>query len=288
MTIKLVCEAAKADGELIAAVIAEAIDGASAVTLAQTRNGWRIEAYFPETPDLALLGGILADALGARETPNIRIEAVPEEDWVTLSQQGLPPVRAERFFIHGSHAREAARARPFAIEIEAGRAFGTAHHGTTQGCLVAISRLANRERRLRNVLDMGTGSGILAIATAKSLQARVLAADIDPVAVTVARDNCRINGVANRVQAVCASRLSHPAIAARAPFDLVIANILAGPLIHFAASMHTALDRRGLLILSGLLDSQEAEVWGRYRSVGFALQERRSLDGWTTLTLIKR
>ncbi len=287
MTIKLVCETARADGELVAAVIAEAIDGASAVTLAQTRHGWRIEAYFPETPDLNLIASVLADALGGRETPNIRVEAVPEEDWVTLSQRGLPPVRAGRFLIHGSHARDAALAKQFAIEIEAGRAFGTAHHGTTQGCLIAISDLAKRDRAIGNVLDMGTGSGVLAIAATKALRARVLAVDIDPVAVTVARENCRINGVADRVQAVCASRLSHPGVRARGSFDLIVANILAGPLIELAASMHAALDRRGLIILSGLLDSQEAEVWGRYKT-GFALVNRRSLDGWTTLTLIKR
>ncbi|MDZ4790262.1 MAG: 50S ribosomal protein L11 methyltransferase [Hyphomicrobiales bacterium] len=287
MTIKLVCETAKADGELIAAVIAEAIDGAGAVTLAQTRNGWRVEAYFAEMPDPSVMQGVLESALGGRETPNFRIEEVPEEDWVTISQQGLPPVRAGRFFIHGSHARNAARGRPFAIEIEAGRAFGTAHHGTTQGCLIAIHELA-KKGRFANVLDMGTGSGILAIAAAKSMRLRVLAADIDPVAVVVARDNCRINGVAEQVRAVCASRLSYPAIAARAPFDLIVANILAGPLISLAASFHAALNPRGFVILSGLLDSQEPEVWGRYHSVGFALQKRRSQDGWTTLTLVRR
>lgn len=284
MSVKLVCEAGKADGELIAAVIAEAMEDSTAVTLTEARLGWRVEAYFEHDPGEAL-AEVLSAALG-REPPPFRREAVPEADWVAISQKGLPPVSAGRFLVHGSHSRDVARAKPFAIEIDAGRAFGTAHHGTTKGCLLAIDALAKR-RRFRRVLDMGTGSGVLAIAAAKSFGARVQAADIDSVAVTVARGNIRLNGAAGRVTALRASRLDHPRLKA-ATFDLILANILAGPLISFARHFRAALAPGGVLVLSGLLETQEAQVWGRYRTVGFALVERRHLEGWSTLTLMRR
>ena len=185
--------------------------------------------------------GVIIDSTGA--TLLLESEALPDIDWVARSLEGLKPVRAGRFFVHGAHDRTLSHVGSIAIEIEAGLAFGTGHHGTTAGCLEMIDRVVRRERP-RNALDLGAGSAVLAIAVAKLGRIPVLATDIDPVAIRVARQNVRLNGASAYVQAVTATGFHHPAFAANAPFDLIVANILARPLMQLAPE-HGAAHRAG-------------------------------------------
>mgnify|MGYP005812503659 CR=1 FL=1 len=251
----------------------------------EDKGEWFLESYD---------GGSLAEAwASALAGAGVRavtqsVAAVPETDWVAETQRLLPPVRAGRFAVHGSHDRARIFSR-WAIEIDAGRAFGTAHHGTTRGCLLAIERLI-AVRQPRSLLDLGTGSGVLAIAAAKvcSHRAKIVAADIDPIAIAVARENFRKNGVAECVSLYVGDGMT-PALAyIRSPFGAVVANILAKPLLKLAPRLRELTARGGLLILSGLLDSQAREVLARYRATGFYLLERRDLEGWTTLALRRR
>ncbi len=251
--------------------------------VALEENGqWFLECY-----DDGSLGEALGDAL---ENAGVAVRSrltvtVPDADWVTETQRSLPPVHAGRFIIHGSHDRGRALSQ-WAIEIDAGRAFGTAHHGTTRGCLLAIGGLPTAMKP-RNVLDLGTGSGVLAIAAAKAFRhrARATAVDIDPIAIAVAAGNCRKNGVAGSVSLHVGDGLK-PALAyERRPFDIVMANILAKPLLKLAPRLRQLTAPAGVLILSGLLSSQAREILARYRATGFCLIERRDLEGWATLTL---
>ncbi len=209
---------------------------------------------------------------------------MPDIDWVARSLEGLKPVRAGRFLVHGAHDRRRRQVGDLAIEIEAGLAFGTGHHGTTAGCLEMILDVARRERP-RRVLDLGTGSGVLAIAIAKLLPARVLATDIDPVATRVAAGNARLNGVRARVRTVTAAGFHHPALAAARPFDLIVANILARPLMRVAPQMAAHVATGGSLILSGILERQREAVLAAY--VGQRFRHVRTLrrEGWVTLHL---
>ena len=214
---------------------------------------------------------------------SIAVEAIPDADWVSETQKALPPVRAGRFTVHGSHDRSRIVSKG-AIEIDAGRAFGTAHHGTTRGCLIALDRLS-REIRPSAVLDLGTGSGVLAIAAAKAFAHRPLiaAVDLDAIAIDVARENCRKNGAAYIRLFVGDGATPAPAYEA-APFDVVMANILAKPLLKLAPRLRELTRVGGALILSGLLSGQAREILARYRSTGFRLIRRRDLEGWATLT----
>lgn len=214
---------------------------------------------------------------------SIAVEAIPDTDWVSETQKALPPVRAGRFTVHGSHDRSRIVSK-WAIEIDAGRAFGTAHHGTTRGCLIALDRLS-REIRPSAVLDLGTGSGVLAIAAAKAFAHRPLiaAVDLDAIAIDVARENCRKNGAAYIRLFVGDGATPAPAYEA-APFDVVMANILAKPLLKLAPRLRELTRVGGALILSGLLSGQAREILARYRSTGFRLMRRRDLEGWATLT----
>jgi ribosomal protein L11 methyltransferase len=249
---------------------------------------WQVTIYLSgeaEKAEIAALKGA-AKALGM-PAAGFSVERLPDTDWVAKSLEGLKPVRAGRFLVHGSHDRARRRTNDIAIEIEAGQAFGTGHHGTTAGCLRAIDRLA-RSRKIRNALDIGTGSGVLAIAIAKVAKAPVLAGDIDPVAVGVARDNIRLNGVANYVCAVIAANLKKRGFGVRVPFDLTVANILAGPLMGLAPGIARALAPGGTVILSGLLPEQRARIVAAYRGQGLALARSSILDGWLTLTFTRR
>ncbi len=252
------------------------------VTLEEAGRGF-LECY----DGGALEAGALVAALASAgiEPRSEAVAAIPNLDWVAETQKALPPVRAGRFVVHGSHDRARAFSQ-WAIEIDAGRAFGTAHHGTTKGCLLAIAQLPAATAP-RSVLDLGTGSGVLAIAAAKAFvhRPRVAAADIDPIAIAVARENCRKNGAANAVSLAVGDG-HKPALAyARAPFDLVVANILAKPLLKLAPRLRELTRRGGVLILSGLLSGQAREILARYSATGFRLIERRDLEGWATLTL---
>ena len=288
VTYKVSLTASETEAEAIAGLLPEILDPPPAVSVAETGPLRLIELYFEDAPDLEALGSLLREAAPiAGEAGHLRCEEVPDENWVARVQRGLHPVRAGRFLIHGSHDRHIRRGRRFAIEIDAGRAFGTAHHGTTSGCLIAIDRLAKR-RRWRRVLDLGTGSGVLAIAAAKVSNAQVLASDIDPVAVAVARENIERSGASATISAVTTPGVAAPQIRARAPFDLITANILAAPLIKLAPRLVWLVAPAGHLVLSGLLDSQAREVGATYLAYGLVLEERLSREGWTTLVLRRR
>ncbi len=257
---------------------------ADAVALFDAGDGhWRVDAYFAAPPDAAALGRFLEE----RDiTAQLEISAVPDADWVTISQERLHPVRAGRFLVHGRHDRARIPPSRWAIEIDAAQAFGTAHHGSTRGCLLALDRLA-KTRAVSCVLDLGTGSGVLAIAAARSWRAPVIASDIDPVATGIARTHARRNGVARLVTSVTAPGLRHPLIRARAPFDLVVANILARPLTALAPALARAIRPGGSLVLSGITGDQARRVAAAFRSAGFQSQRRLAVAGWVTLLLVR-
>ncbi|RUV61208.1 50S ribosomal protein L11 methyltransferase [Mesorhizobium sp. M1A.F.Ca.IN.022.02.1.1] len=227
------------------------------------------------------INGILAD-LGLPK--QVEREALPDIDWVARSLEGLKPVRAGRFFVHGAHDRDKRRSGDLAIEIEAGLAFGTGHHGTTAGCLELLEQVVVRERP-GNALDLGTGSAVLAIALAKLAHIPVLATDIDPVAVRVAATNARLNRVKALVETVTAPGFHHPIFSMRAPFDLIVANILARPLMRLAPEMARHIRLGGSLVLSGILDRQRDAVISAY--VGQSFRHVRTLhrEGWVTIHL---
>lgn len=230
-------------------------------------------------------GDVLArmrDALGP--AVDIRAEALPDIDWVAKSLEGLRPVRAGRFLVHGSHDRAQLGSDDIGIEIDAGQAFGTGHHGTTAGCLEMIQDVVAKERP-GNALDLGTGSAVLAIAIAKLAGIPVLATDIDPVAVQVAEENIRLNSVAGKVEAIAATGLDHPAFSRHGPFDLIVANILAGPLMELAPGMGRHLKPDGSLILSGILDRQGDAVLQAYAGHGFHHLRTLEKEDWVTLWL---
>lgn len=234
-----------------------------------------VEALYTEEQDAAMLS-----RLAGRE---ITVEPLPDQDWIRLSQQGLPPVRAGRFFVYGAHDKGKVPDGVIPIRIEAGLAFGTGHHETTALCLSVLSELAHRS--FGNVLDMGAGTGLLAIGAAKLWKKPLLASDIDPVAVEVTLENARANGVGPWVRAVVADGLVHPMLAANAPYDLVIANILAGPLTRLAPQIVRALAAGGTLVLSGLLHNQEAMVLSFYHRLRFL--GRRREGPWSALVMEK-
>jgi ribosomal protein L11 methyltransferase len=239
-------------------------------------DGAVVEALYTEAPDAAYLSLITGRA--------ITVAPLPDQDWIKLSQQGLPPVRAGRFFVYGAHDAGTVPHGVIAMKIEAGLAFGTGHHETTALCLAVLSDLA-KERTFRKVLDLGCGTGLLAIGAAKLWKRPVLASDIDPVAVEVTRDNARANGVAPLIRAVTADGLTNPVLGASAPYDLLIANILAGPLTQLAPGIVKALAPGAMLVLSGLLRNQEALVTSFYRDLRFIGRRR---DGpWSALVLEK-
>ncbi len=250
-------------------------------------DGWVVDAYYEDAIGIAEIADLIDGGPPVRSA-SITIEAVPDENWVAVSQAGLPPVVAGRFLVHGSHDRAIGRHKRDAIEIDAGEAFGTAHHATTLGCLIAIDRLT-RGRAFTRVLDLGCGSGVLAIAAARVLpKAAIIASDFDPEAVRVAGENVRKNALAGRIALVAALGLDHPALRRRAPYDLVIANILAEPLIALAQRLAGVIPPRGVVVLSGILQSQAAAVLAAYAAAGFARERTDRLNGWVTLTLRRR
>jgi ribosomal protein L11 methyltransferase len=216
----------------------------------------------------------------------LETEALRDTDWVAHSLEGLRSVRAGRFVVVGSHARQDLRPHDTGIVIDAGQAFGTGHHGTTAGCLEAISNCLKR-RRFANALDLGTGSGVLAIALAIRQPGRILASDIDPIAIRVARDNARRNGAGGRIAFVTAAGFGHRRFAERKPFDLVVANILAGPLQQMARDLSRHLKNGAILILSGLLPYQQARIVAHYRAFGVVLKRACHRDGWLVLVMEK-
>ncbi|HEY0312573.1 MAG TPA: 50S ribosomal protein L11 methyltransferase [Allosphingosinicella sp.] len=254
---------------------------------------WRLDGYFAEepTPEMLRLLQALAPSAGAAPPT---VEKVEDRDWVTLSQQGLEPIRAGRFFVHTPVHRDQVPSDAIALEIDAGRAFGTGQHETTSGCLVALSQLRDRGARFKNLLDLGTGTGLLAFAALRLWPAaRAIASDIDPVSIEVAEENAAINGVPNgrgpgQLELAVAEGMAHGRLKARAPYDLIIANILAGPLIDLAPSVSEGLAAGGRLILAGLLEGQAEAVAAAYRRQGLMLTGRVATGEWPTLVMRKR
>jgi ribosomal protein L11 methyltransferase len=258
-----------------AAAVIDAADG-----------GWIVELYLGSVADRDAVSQVVADAVGAGAKPALTFETLVEPNWVAASLAGLDPVAAGRFVMHGRHDRARVAVNRIGIEIEAALAFGTGHHGTTRGCLLALDRLA-RSHRPRRIFDIGTGSGVLAIAAAKGTRHRVVAGDIDPRAVAVAKGNARINGVGSLVEVIRANGLLDRRLRGRAPYDLILANILLEPLKRLAAPMARLLATRGRVVLSGLLPAQSAAALAAYRTQGLRLQHRILLDGWATLVLAR-
>ena len=226
---------------------------------------------------------LVAHAAGDDAARALRVETVGEADWVKRSLEGLTPVRAGRFVVHGSHDRARVPANAIGIEIEAALAFGTGHHGTTRGCLLALNALTKQARPPR-ILDIGTGSGVLAIAAARRLNARVAASDIDRVAVAAARSNARLNR-APGIRFVHAAGASTRALTSAGPYDLIFANILLGPLLRLGRPIRLLAAPGAHVVLSGLLPAHANAALAAYASQGLVLQRRIPLDGWMTLLL---
>ncbi|MFN4297768.1 MAG: 50S ribosomal protein L11 methyltransferase [Brevundimonas sp.] len=239
---------------------------------------WRIDA-FPTSTDEA--DGIAA-RLRAQGELRVAIEKLADADWLAMSLSGLPPVRAGRFFVYGAHDKGRVPVNTVNLMIDAGAAFGTGHHGTTVGCLVAFDELLKRER-FERVLDVGAGTGVLAIAAAKTGSTVALGTDIDKPSVRIANENARLNAAPARF--VHASGLNDQTVRGHGPYDLVFANILAPPLVALSQDIKTSLKLGGVAILSGLLRTQERRVSAAYLSRGFRLERRIHRDAWSALVL---
>ncbi|KRR16886.1 ribosomal protein L11 methyltransferase [Bradyrhizobium lablabi] len=262
-------------------------EGQAAVAAFERPDGrWDVTVHFAEAPDQVLMRELVANAAGADIAAGIVFDTVEAKDWVKASLEDLVPVPAGRFVVHGQHDRERVALNKLGIEIEAALAFGTGHHGTTRGCLLLLDHVL-KAWRPRRVLDLGTGTGVLAIAAAKALHETILASDIDPPSVQVARDNARLNVAGHLVRAVRATGFSAPQFAQAAPFDLVLANILANPLRQLAGPMARHLAPSALVILSGLLTPQAPAVIAAYRARGLVPIRHLRIEGWSSLLLRK-
>jgi ribosomal protein L11 methyltransferase len=257
----------------------------SAVAAFEQEDGtWLVEIYFSEEPNREAVGDLVELIAGKAVARSMSFDLVGAKDWVASSLEGLKPIRAGRFLVHGAHDRPCVLANDIGIEIEASLAFGTGHHGTTRGCLLALDSMLKRGRPSR-VLDVGTGTGVLAIAAARVLRSEVVAGDIDPIAIEVARDNARVNGVGSWLRLYCAPGLRHPLAASPASFDLVLANILAAPLARLSPSLAAALAPQGRVVVSGLLETDVALVLSAFGRQGLHLERRNLIEGWATLIL---
>lgn len=280
-----------ADGPAAGAFETAIEDGADAVSSFEIAPGgaWRIEAYCRDRPDRGRLETRLALAAAGASVavPRLLVEALRDVDWVAENQASFPPLRIGRFFIHGSHVTDPPPAGSIPLLIDAGAAFGTGEHATTQGCLLAIEQESRRRGR-RRPLDVGCGTGVLAMALARRLGVAVLGTDLHADSVRVARVNARRNRLSPlaggaRVRFEVADGVRHRAVRGR--HDIIVANILAGPLCALAPALRRRLQPGGRLILSGLLAWQEARVLSAYRQVGIRLRTRHRIDGWSTLVL---
>ena len=242
---------------------------------------WRIDAYPTSEEEARALRALLEVQLDL----NVTVEPLADADWLAMALSGLPPVRAGRFFVYGAHDRGKIPDDVVALRIEAGAAFGTGHHGTTVGCLEAYDALLTTHGPYASVLDVGCGTGVLAIAAAKTGSRLAVGTDIDPISARIANENAQLNDADARF--VTADGLDDPAIAAEAPYDLVFANILAAPLIQLAPEIASALAPGGVAILSGLLRTQEPQVRAAYEAAGFTLASHLHKDAWATLVLTR-
>ena len=275
---------AKALTELLGEVFDPA-ETAIAAFEAADETTWLLEAYFSDPPNEDAIRDLARPILG-EAADRARFDTLDRTDWVKNSLEGLTPVRAGRFLVHGSHDRHAVRSNDLAIEIEAALAFGTGHHGTTRGCLLALAAELKR-RRPGAVLDVGTGTGILAFAAARALRGRVVAGDLDPEAVRVARENARLNGVSPFLTLYTGPGVRHALADRSRRFDVVMANILAKPLRRLAPTLSRVVAPGGIVILSGLLVRDVPGVLTAYRAQGLALRRQGQLEGWATLVLAR-
>ena len=276
----------KSQAEALGEALEELDPAPTGVGVFEVEDGkgiWEVGGYFLDAPDDIDLA-LLSAAFGAG--PFV-VSEVPDQDWVAKVRRELPPVEAGRFFVYGSHDAALLPEGRIGLLIEAAMAFGTGHHGTTLGCLRAYDRLLNDAQRFDNVLDLGCGTAVLAMSAARMGAASVLASDIDPVAVEVALANVKANGLEGRVGCVESIGFDSPVVQAGAPFDLIFANILKGPLIELAPDMAAHLASGGLAILSGLLIEQAEEIVEVYQAQGFDLQSREDLGEWSALTLCR-
>jgi ribosomal protein L11 methyltransferase len=254
----------------------------AAVSAFEGDGSWIVEIHFRSAPDREWIAALVRDACDD-EAFEISFDRIAVTDWVATSLAGLTPVRVGRFVVHGSHDRGKFASNVIPIEIEAALAFGTGHHGTTKGCLAAIQRSAHRCPK--RILDLGTGTGVLAIAAARSAHRRVVAAEIDPWAVLAAKINVRANRTGATVQVVRANGTEHPAIRSSAPYDLVLANILLRPLQSLARPVRGLLAPGATVVLSGLIPSQADAALSAWRTQGLFLKRKDVIEGWVTLTL---
>ena len=262
-------------------------EGQAAIAAFEGPGGrWDITVHFTEAPDQASIRELVGIAAGDQVAQDIAFDIVEARDWVKATLEELVPVRAGRFIVHGQHDREKVAPNKLGIEIEAALAFGTGHHGTTRGCLLLLDHVL-KAYRPRRVLDLGTGTGLLAIAAAKALRIKVLASDIDPLSVLTARNNARLNQTGSLVEIIRASGFSAPEFAKYGSFDLVLANILANPLRQMAMPMTRHLAPSALIILSGLLPHQAQSVIAAYRARGLVLRRHIGIEGWSSLLLQK-
>ena len=280
--VQIVARGPRADAEAAAAAIDAhpLLEGVTYSILEEDedRGVWRIDAFPVDGEEAETFRRVLKDFAGLQTVT----EELADADWLAMALSGLPPVRAGRFFIYGLHDRGRVPPNAVNMRIEAGAAFGTGHHGTTVGCLLAYDRLLKR-RGFERVLDVGAGTGVLAIAAAMTGCKVAVGTDIDPISVRIAGENAAVNGVHARF--VHASGLNHRLVAQHAPYDLVFANILARPLVSLAQPIKQALKPGGYALLSGLLRTQERYVRAAYLARGFSLVSAIRRDAWSALTL---
>lgn len=279
-----------ASGRAAAEALAELADemnpepvGSGVFEIEDGSDRWEVGLYFTEQPDEVALALMAA----AHDIPPFVISELPDVDWVAHVKRELTPVEAGRFFVYGSHDADRVPDGSEALLIEAAMAFGTGHHDTTRGCLLALDRLIETGREFRRIADIGCGTAVLAMAAARSFHVVVAAGDIDPVAVDTARANVMANGLDGRVECVEAVGFHHPLLDGAAPYDLVFANILKQPLIDLAPDMAKHIASDGVAILSGILVPQTEAVLEAYDAAGFTLEHRDTLGDWSVLTLRK-
>jgi ribosomal protein L11 methyltransferase len=284
-------------------LLAESFDAeeVAASAFEQPDGRWSLALHFRNHPDETAVRALIASTADTAAADALVFETLSPTDWVRESIEGLTPVEAGRFVVHGAHHRASVRSNQIGIQIEAALAFGTGHHGTTRGCLLALDTLVKaggrkrkapgspalhrRRGRKAGVLDIGTGTGVLAIAAAKTLRQRVLASDIDPRAAAIARDNTRINRVGDMVEVIRADGVGAAPFRTRAPYAVIFANILLEPLTQLATPIARLVAPNGHVVLSGLLTAQANAALASYRARGLVLARRIRLEGWATLVL---
>ena len=273
----------EATAKRLMSILAETFDPDIAVSAFEVPADWAVEAHFARAPDRERMVDLVRAIAGDAAVRALRFEILAPKDWIAASLEGLAPVAVGRFVVHGAHDRVAVAPNRIGIEIEAALAFGTGHHGTTQGCLAAIERIA-KMRRPKRILDIGAGTGVLAIAAARVWRRPVIASEIDPVSVVVAHANAGANRAGLYVRVLRAAGVNAPTIRGRR-YDLVLANILLPVLQRLARPARLVSARGAVVVLSGLLPEQAHAALAGWRAQGFVLLRRDLIEGWVTLTL---